>query len=96
MQGLKYFLRSQSSRGLDGAPVPDTRIGERRDPQKSEGAAGLHLARPENLYDRTRYAPLQQRVLADTHLQHIIPACRVRQAEGGESEVTFTCGPGFR
>ena len=52
------------------------------------------LARPENLHDGTSGTPLQQHVLTDTHLQHMVPAFRMGQAENGEREVSFTCGLG--
>ena len=48
------------------------------------------LARPENLHDSTSGAPLEQHALTDTDLQHIVPACGMRQAENSERDVSFT------
>src|SRR5215208_7649333 len=48
------------------------------------------LARPENPHDGASGAPLEQHTLTDTDLQHIVPACGMRQAENSEREVSFT------
>ena len=53
------------------------------------------LARPENLHDGASGAPLEQHALADTDLQHIVPACGMRQAKNSESEVFFTSNLGL-
>ena len=53
------------------------------------------LARPENLHDGASGAPLEQHALADTDLQHIVPACGMRQAENSEREVSFTWNLGL-
>ena len=53
------------------------------------------LARPENLHNCAGHAPLQQHTLTDTDLQHIVPACGMRQAENCEREVSFTWNLGL-
>ncbi len=62
------------------------RISEQGAPQTSS------LVRTENLHDGTGHTPPQQQALANTHLQHIVPARSMRQADDGEREVSFTRG----
>src|SRR5215210_3763187 len=49
------------------------------------------LARPENLHNGASHAPREQHALSDAHLEHLVSARSVRQAESGEREVSFTC-----
>ncbi len=54
------------------------------------------LARPEDLHHMARHAPFEKRVPADTHLNNIIPAARMFQAERGERKVCLALGPDLR
>ena len=54
------------------------------------------LARPENFHDGASGAPLEEHTLTDTDLEHIVPACGMRQAENSEREVSFTLDLGLQ